>query len=114
MAKIVIITKTCPLCGYIYERMKKYEMVEKACLGLSYDNLEKPKNTKLVKKCKEDTVIKGDQDFEYVYRKSSPMEEYFGGNPTKNHHNCIGMFCPKCGIFLNDNICTKFEKKEIQ
>ncbi len=121
MTKIKITTKTCPLCGYIYKRIQKYEIVEKQIahmfsFNLAFDNLKESisdKKDKLVEECKEDTVTKGDQDFEYVYHKGNPMNEYYGGEPEKIYSDCIGMFCPKCGIFLNDNICTKYVEKEI-
>lgn len=121
MAKLKITTKTCPLCGYIYKRMKKYEMVEKEIdsmfdFSFDIDILKGSKNvrkTKLVEECTEDTVIKGDQDFDHVYHKGYPMEEHYGGDPIRIRRDCIGMFCPKCGIFLNDNTCTKYEEEEI-
>ena len=125
MAKLKITTKTCPLCGYIYKRMKKYEMVNveidplfdffyepKFISELTDLGIPEPvKPTKLVEKCTEDKVIQGDEDFKYVYHETDPMNEYYGGDPI--YQDCIGMFCPKCGIFLNDNTCTKYEEEEI-
>lgn len=113
MAKVKITTKTCPLCRYTYKRMQKYEMVEKEIdpifdFSLVFDNL---KESKLVEECTEDTVIQGDEDFKYVYHETGPMKEYYGGDPI--YQDCIGMFCPKCGVFLNDNLCTKYEETEI-
>ncbi len=117
MAKVKITTKTCPLCGYIYERKQMYAMVEKEIdpifdFRLVFDDSKESK-TKLVEECIEDTVIKGDHDFEYVYHKDDPMNERYGGDFIVIHRDCIGMFCPNCGIFLNDNICTKYNEKEI-
>lgn len=121
MAKVKITTKTCPLCRYTYKRMQKYEMVEKEIdpafdFSLVFDNLKESKNvkkTKSVQECTEDKVIHGDEDFKYVYHETDPMNEYYGGDSIKIHRDCIGMFCPKCGVFLNDNLCTKYEETEI-
>lgn len=117
MAKAKITTKTCPLCGYVYERMQKYEMVEEEVsnisLHFSSHNFKHIPKKKLVEKCTENSVIKGDEDFEYVYHENDPMNERFGGDPIEIDNDCVGMFCPKCGIFLNDNICTKYVEKEI-
>lgn len=57
--------------------MQKYEKKEMPCLSF-YKNAKK---TRLVEECTEDTVIKGEQDFEYVYHKDDPMNERYGGDP---------------------------------
>lgn len=118
MAKIKIITKTCPLCRYTYERIQKYEMVKKEINPMfNFGNINRSKKAKIIKsveECTENTITKGDQDFEYIYHEdNNPMEECFGGSSVELHRKCIGMFCPKCEIFLNDKICSKYEEEEI-
>lgn len=118
MAKLKITTKTCPLCRYTYKRMQKYEMVEKEInpafdFSLVFDDLKESKNvkkTKLVEECTEDKIIQGDEDFKYVYHNNTCMIEH---NDYFVEDKIIGMFCPKCGILLNDNTCTKYEEEEI-
>lgn len=114
MAKVKITTKTCPLCRYTYKRMQKYEMVEKEIdstfnFHFSFDTLNDRK-TKSVEDCTEDKIIQGDEDFKYVYHNNACMIEH---NDYFVEDKIIGMFCPKCGILLNDNTCTKYEEEEI-
>lgn len=109
MAKVKITTRTCPLCGYIYERKQTYEMVKKEKETFSFNNGLKHTVNALtipVEECTKDEVTKGNQEF-----KELRMPKY---DETDDFSNItIGMFCPKCGIFLNHKTCTTYKETEV-
>ncbi len=55
-------------------------------------------------------ITKGDKEFIYINIPNS-VPARIGGTPRKISY--LGMFCPKCGVFLNIDICTHFEEKII-
>lgn len=137
MARIEITRKVCPVCGYVYERKKTYKMgYEKIAQPkhkntiLTQEEIEYAKkhpNSKINKHkikwvisneetefCAEDIVTQGKEDFEYwEEEKIEPHTIRYGGPPTRIYINRYGMFCPKCGVFLNHKICTTHEEQNI-
>lgn len=121
MARVEIVTKKCPVCGYVYKRKQTYDMRYKKRaatveFGLVFDKSKSTESKVLEELCIEDSVIQGDKDFIYWYETMNNTDllfEVMGECPEKNTRHCNGIFCPNCGVFLNEKICTKHEIKQI-
>ena len=77
----------------------------------------KGKYQRLEEVCIEETITQGDEDFINWNEKKSDSDllfEDFWGSSSKMSYtpHCNGFFCPKCGVFLNEKICTKHEVKQ--
>ena len=142
MSKKVITTKRCPCCKYEYQETRYFkdveveeerviskirngkeiadrETLEMANISLNINGVllaTYKKTCKIIKKkvLKENAVsnkevTKGDEDF---IKLEAPSEnDIFGGDPIPV--NYLGMFCPRCGIFMNIDICTTIEEEEL-
>lgn len=94
MAKVVIKTRTCPVCKYEYQVK---EFFEKKPVNYGYMLAQAHKEV-LVRR----EVVKG-KEFKFIERPSHRLPRE--GDPYFKIHY-LGMFCPQCGVFLDIDTCT--------
>ena len=125
MARVEILSRRCPVCGYEYE-VRKYFRIEthKRKIMTPNDNKEhvNPQDYNPFNTCKYVTNIEkkevlcctkttGDQKF--LLLQIPNYETDSDGRVTGILVKRYGMFCPKCGVFLHEDICTISKNMEI-
>lgn len=141
MARVEIKVQRCPCCGYEYQKRIYYkdveheekEIVSRVRNGKDLATSDVVENAKscfvfngylpeyLRKMCKVITkkVIKKEFDRVEVIKGTEPFKvQSIGSNALVQTDDLpisgekIGMFCPKCGIFMDYNKCTTTKVEE--
>lgn len=127
MARVEIHRQSCPVCKYVYEIRNYFCMQnQKKPIMTPRDNSQEhinpkdfePNNTCIyVPNYERKEVIyntkitQGDEEFKKLVLPN--IDKNSDGYVNSITVNTLGMFCPKCGVFLNVDICSSFEKKDL-
>lgn len=127
MARVEIYRQSCPVCKYEYEIRNYFkEQTIRKPIITPRDNLKEhinprdfePNNTcvftpnyETVETKYNTKITKGDEPFkDFVLPNIDKTEDGFVNSVALK---TIGIFCPKCGVFLDKDICSSFEKKDL-
>ena len=109
MSRIVIKTRKCPVCDYKYQVRESYTSKAEQNGGKEYDDWWLPDDNYYKDFLVDSKVIEGDVDFKML---ENPTNMFSREGDPYTKVNYLGMFCPKCGVFLDIDICTQTKEVE--
>lgn len=108
MSRVIIKTRRCPVCGYEYQVKEFYTSKAEQNGGKIDDSWWLPDGNYYTEFLEKKEIIKG-TEFKMV-EYSSKIYNSKGDWYSKTKY--LGMFCPRCGVFMDIDTCT--ESKEVE